>query len=93
MLMVIITWILIGLVIGGLGRLIVPGRNPIGLVLTILVGIVGSVGGGAATRAMAGPGHGGISFLVSLVFAAILVALISGAQRAGSQRARYRRQA
>jgi uncharacterized membrane protein YeaQ/YmgE (transglycosylase-associated protein family) len=88
---VIIAWIFIGLVVGGLGRLIVPGRNPIGLVLTILVGIVGSVAGGAATRAMAGPGHGGISFVFSLVIAAILVALISGAQRARWQRASARR--
>jgi uncharacterized membrane protein YeaQ/YmgE (transglycosylase-associated protein family) len=30
MLLVIIAWICIGLVVGGLGRLIVPGRNPIG---------------------------------------------------------------
>lgn len=88
MLQVIFTWIVIGLVVGGLGRLIVPGRNPIGLVLTVLVGIVGSVAGGAATRAMADPGHGAISFVFSLVIAAILVALISGRQRA-----RYRRQA
>ena len=86
MFLVVITWILVGLVVGGLGRLIVPGRNPIGVVLTVLVGIVGSVAGGAATRAIAGPGHGGISFVFSLVIAAILVALISRAQRA-----RYRR--
>jgi uncharacterized membrane protein YeaQ/YmgE (transglycosylase-associated protein family) len=87
MLVVIVGWILIGLVVGGLGRLIVPGRNPIGLILTILIGIVGAVGGGAATRAMAGPGHGGISFVMSLVIAAVLVALVSGSRRLG----RYRR--
>lgn len=92
MLLVIITWIVIGLVVGGLGRLIVPGRNPIGLVLTILVGIVGSVAGGAATRALAGPGHGGISFVFSLVIAAILVALISRGQRARYRRRVYDRQ-
>lgn len=81
MFIVIIAWILIGLVVGGLGRLIVPGPNRIGLILTILIGIVGSVAGGAATRAIAGPGHGGISFIVSLVIAAVLVALISGPRR------------
>jgi uncharacterized membrane protein YeaQ/YmgE (transglycosylase-associated protein family) len=88
----IITWIFIGLVVGGLGRLIVPGRNPIGLVLTVLVGIVGSVAGGAVARALAGPGHGGISFVFSLVIAAILVALISGRQRAKYRRRVYDRQ-
>lgn len=85
MFLVIIAWIFIGLVVGGLGRLIVPGRNPIGLILTILIGIVGSVAGGAVTRAMAGPGHNDLSFIVSLVIAAILVAVISGS------RGRYRR--
>lgn len=87
MFIVILGWILIGLVVGGLGRLIVPGRNPIGLILTILVGIVGSVAGGAATRAMVGAGHGGLSFVLALVIAAILVAIISGSSRRG-----YRRQ-
>jgi uncharacterized membrane protein YeaQ/YmgE (transglycosylase-associated protein family) len=81
MLIVVLAWILIGLVVGGLGRLIVPGPNRIGLILTILVGIVGSVAGGAATRAMVGPGHSDLSFVVSLVIAAILVAFLSGAQR------------
>jgi uncharacterized membrane protein YeaQ/YmgE (transglycosylase-associated protein family) len=81
MFLVILAWIFIGLVVGGLGRLIVPGRNRIGLILTVLIGIVGSVGGGAATRAMVGPGHYDLSFVVSLVFAAILVALISGSRR------------
>ena len=92
MLLYIITWIVIGLVIGGLGRLIAPGRNPIGLVLTILIGIVGSVGGGAATRAIAGAGHSIISFVVSLALAAILVALASNRQRAKRQRASERHQ-
>lgn len=89
MFIVVIAWIVIGLVIGGLGRLLVPGPNRIGLILTILIGIVGSVAGGAATRAMAGPGHGGISFIVSLVFAAILVALVSGPRRVRSRYGRY----
>jgi uncharacterized membrane protein YeaQ/YmgE (transglycosylase-associated protein family) len=86
MLILILAWLLIGLVVGGLGRLIVPGRNRIGLVLTVLIGIVGSVAGGAATRAIAGVGHRDLSFIVSLVIAAILVALISGSQRGARRR-------
>jgi uncharacterized membrane protein YeaQ/YmgE (transglycosylase-associated protein family) len=43
--------ILVGLVVGGLGRLVVPGRQPIGCLLTILLGIVGSVSGLAVARA------------------------------------------
>jgi uncharacterized membrane protein YeaQ/YmgE (transglycosylase-associated protein family) len=87
MLLVIIAWVLIGLVIGGLARLIVPGRNRIGILLTILIGIVGSVAGGAVTRATAGAGHDALSFVVSTVIAAVLVALIAGPRRApGSRR-------
>jgi uncharacterized membrane protein YeaQ/YmgE (transglycosylase-associated protein family) len=86
MLIVIIAWLFIGLVVGGLGRLLVPGRNRIGLLLTILIGIVGAVGGGSATRAVAGGGHDALSFIVSTVIAAVLVALISGSRRSGRAR-------
>jgi uncharacterized membrane protein YeaQ/YmgE (transglycosylase-associated protein family) len=86
MFLVILGWILIGLVVGGLGRLIVPGRNPIGLILTVLVGIVGAVAGGAATRAMLGRGHGDLSFILALVIAAILVAIINGSSRRGQRK-------
>ena len=36
---VIIWWILIGLVVGAVARLVIPGRQHIGIILTILVGI------------------------------------------------------
>ncbi|HEY3733578.1 MAG TPA: hypothetical protein VGL63_06655 [Streptosporangiaceae bacterium] len=88
MFIVILGWILIGLVVGGLGRLIVPGPQRIGLILTVLIGIAGAVAGGAATRALEGPGHGGISFVISLVIAAVLVALISAPSRFTRSRSR-----
>ena len=83
MLIVIIAWLLIGLVVGGLGRLLVPGRNRIGIGLTILAGIAGAVAGGSAARALAGPGRELLSFLLSLLVAAILVGLIGGRRRSG----------
>ena len=43
--------IFVGLVIGALGRLAVPGRQPIGCLLTLLLGILGAVGGLAIARA------------------------------------------
>ncbi len=86
MLIVIIAWLLIGLIVGGLGRLVVPGRNRVGIWLTILIGIVGAVAGGSLTRALAGPGHDLISFLLSLLVAAILVGLIGGRRRADGSR-------
>jgi uncharacterized membrane protein YeaQ/YmgE (transglycosylase-associated protein family) len=39
----ILSLIIVGLVIGGLGRLIVPGPNPIGLPATVGIGLVGAI--------------------------------------------------
>jgi uncharacterized membrane protein YeaQ/YmgE (transglycosylase-associated protein family) len=42
----IISWILLGLVAGALAKLIMPGKDPGGFFVTILIGIVGAVIGG-----------------------------------------------
>jgi uncharacterized membrane protein YeaQ/YmgE (transglycosylase-associated protein family) len=42
----IITWIVLGLVVGALARWIMPGRQPGGWVVSIILGIVGAVVGG-----------------------------------------------
>ena len=47
----IITAILIGIVVGVLGRLVLPGKQPIGMLVTILVGIVSAFVGTALARA------------------------------------------
>jgi uncharacterized membrane protein YeaQ/YmgE (transglycosylase-associated protein family) len=39
----ILGWLLIGLVAGALGKLIMPGRDPGGIVVTILIGIAGAL--------------------------------------------------
>jgi len=44
--MSIIGWILFGLVVGIIGKLLTPGRDPGGFVLTILLGIAGAMVGG-----------------------------------------------
>ena len=51
----VITAILIGIVVGVLGRLLVPGKQPIGMLLTILVGIVSAFIGTAIARALGNP--------------------------------------
>ena len=51
----IITAILIGIVVGVLGRLVLPGRQPIGMLVTILVGIVSAFIGTAIARALGIP--------------------------------------
>jgi uncharacterized membrane protein YeaQ/YmgE (transglycosylase-associated protein family) len=44
--MYILWWIIVGLVAGALARLILPGKDPMSIIATILLGIAGSVVGG-----------------------------------------------
>ena len=46
MLSLIVAMLIAGFVIGALGRLVVPGPNPMGIFSTILVGLAGSFAGG-----------------------------------------------
>lgn len=39
-------WLIIGLIAGALARLILPGKDPMGLLATMILGIVGSIVGG-----------------------------------------------
>ena len=48
--MSIIGWILFGLVVGVIGKLLMPGRDPGGFVITILLGIAGALLGGFLGR-------------------------------------------
>ncbi|MFL6055839.1 MAG: GlsB/YeaQ/YmgE family stress response membrane protein [Actinoallomurus sp.] len=87
MLMTIVWFIVIGAIIGALARLVVPGPNPMGIALTILIGIVGAVLGGVIASAI---GAGSIiAFIISVLVAAAGVALISGRGRWGSHRGVY----
>ena len=42
----IITWILMGLIVGVLAKVILPGRDPGGIIVTILIGMAGAFVGG-----------------------------------------------
>lgn len=71
----IITAIIVGAIIGALGRLVVPGRQPIPIWLTIVVGIVAAFIGTALTRALGistnTSGIDWIELIVQIVVAAI----------------------
>jgi uncharacterized membrane protein YeaQ/YmgE (transglycosylase-associated protein family) len=77
----VITAILIGIVVGVLGRLMVPGKQPIGWLVTIAVGIVAAFIGTALARALGIPtateGIDWLELLCQVVVAAIGVALVS----------------
>lgn len=83
----ILLWIVFGLVVGVIAKLLTPGRDPGGFVLTTVLGIAGSLVGGFIGRALGMyPNYqsaGG--FVMSIVGAVILLALyhaVSGRHRA-----------
>ena len=59
----IISAVLIGLVIGGLGRLVIPGRQNIGFGLTLLVGIAAALLGTAGATVLGVADTDGIDWL------------------------------
>jgi len=48
----IIYWIILGLVVGVIAKFIMPGKDPGGIIITILLGIAGAIGGGFISSAM-----------------------------------------
>ena len=56
--MSILSWILIGLIAGGIGKLIYPGHQGGGIVATIGLGILGAIVGGFIGNSLLGVGAG-----------------------------------
>ena len=74
--MAILGWILFGLIVGALAKLIMPGRDPGGIIVTMLLGIAGAVLGGFVGRALGLYGEGeAAGFLMSFLGAIILLAI------------------
>jgi uncharacterized membrane protein YeaQ/YmgE (transglycosylase-associated protein family) len=72
----ILGWILFGLIVGALAKLVMPGRDPGGIIVTIVLGIVGAVLGGFVGRALGfyGPDQAA-GFLMSFLGAIILLVI------------------
>ena len=68
--------ILFGLVVGVIAKLLMPGRDPGGFIITILLGIAGAVLGGYVGRLLGfyGPNEGA-GFFMALLGAVILLAM------------------
>ena len=69
----ILGWILFGLVVGALAKLVMPGRDPGGIIITILIGIAGAVLGGFVGRALGLYGEGEPAGFVMAFLGAILL--------------------
>ena len=84
----IIGWIIIGLIAGALGKLIMPGDDPGGIIVTILLGIAGAIVGGFLAS-LIGLGGGGtlwtivIATLGAIILLAIYRAIVGSRRTAG----------
>jgi len=77
----IITALIVGLIIGALGRLVVPGKQNIPIWLTMVIGVVAALLGTVLARAVGVAQTGGIDWtelLFQIVLAALGVALVVG---------------
>ncbi len=72
----ILSWIILGLVAGAIAKLILPGKDPGGIIVTIIIGIVGAVVGGfIATRLGFGnvTGFNFYSLIIAIIGSIILL--------------------
>ena len=69
----VLGWILFGLIVGAIAKLVMPGRDPGGILITMALGIAGALIGGFLGRSLGwyGP-NDGAGFFMSL-FGAILL--------------------
>lgn len=72
----VIGWIIFGAVVGVIAKLLMPGRDPGGFIVTTLLGVAGALLGGFVGRSLGwyGP-NDGAGFFMSLLGAVILLAL------------------
>jgi uncharacterized membrane protein YeaQ/YmgE (transglycosylase-associated protein family) len=86
----VLGFIFFGLFVGAVARLIAPGRHPLGLLMTLAIGLVGSIIGGVVANSL---GTGDIfelnilGSIVAIASAAVLVGVVS----AGTSRRSARR--
>jgi uncharacterized membrane protein YeaQ/YmgE (transglycosylase-associated protein family) len=73
--MYIIGWILFGLIVGIVAKFLMPGRDPGGFFITVLLGIVGSLVGGFLGRLVGWYGDGDpVGFVMAVVGSIVLLA-------------------
>lgn len=73
-----IWWLVVGLIAGGLARLLIPGRQPMSVMLTMILGLVGSIVGGLISTVIFGynatdPGFHAGGLVMSTIGAVIVL--------------------
>ena len=80
MLSALLFWIIVGLIAGALAKFVLPGDDPGGIIVTIIIGVVGAVLGGWLLSLLGiggGAGSGGwiFSIIAGVIGAVILLAI------------------
>ena len=78
-----IGFIVFGLVVGAVARLLLPGKQHLSIVATLIIGVLGSVVGGVIVNALGTGDIFELNILGSIVAVLTAIALIVGADRAG----------
>ena len=81
-----IGFIVFGLVVGAVARLLLPGKQHLSIVATLIIGVLGSVVGGVIANALGTGDIFELNILGSIVAVLTAVVLIVGADRAGIRR-------
>jgi uncharacterized membrane protein YeaQ/YmgE (transglycosylase-associated protein family) len=78
----VLVWTVFGLICGALARLLVPGRQPMGLAMTMVLGIIGSfVGGFLAYLFTGGEPLQASGFVMSLIGAILVLSIYVSTHR------------
>ena len=86
----LISWVVFGLFVGAVARLVVPGRQPIGILWTLILGIAGSIIGGAIAENVLDIGDDDAfdlgSFVAAVIVTSFLVAIAASLVARGRRR-------
>jgi uncharacterized membrane protein YeaQ/YmgE (transglycosylase-associated protein family) len=72
----VLGWIVFGLIVGVIAKLLMPGRDPGGIIITMLLGIAGAVLGGFIGRALGFYGPGEAAGLLMSTLGAVLLLVL-----------------
>ncbi|HEX2118008.1 MAG TPA: hypothetical protein VHF91_02400 [Acidimicrobiales bacterium] len=85
-----IGFIVFGLVVGAVARLVIPGRQHLSIGMTLLLGLIGSVIGGVVANALGTGDLFELNFIGSIVAIVAAIFLIVAGERLGLVRKRFR---
>jgi uncharacterized membrane protein YeaQ/YmgE (transglycosylase-associated protein family) len=86
----IIAWIVLGLLAGLIARAILPGDDEVGVIVTMLIGVVGAIVGGLVADAVGWEGLGSFfdlrTWLIAIAGSVVFLAILRAARRGRSYR-------